>query len=73
MTRTLVDLTGRTFNRWTVIGRAPDRRCRDHGPQVYWICRCACGRNRDVLGNNLKSGKSKSCGRCPKRTVYDTD
>lgn len=70
MAPALRDLTGQTFHRWTVIHRARDRKTL-YGPRVYWICRCACGRNRDVMGSNLKSGKSKSCGRCSKRTVYD--
>lgn len=47
------DLTGRTFDRWTVLSRASGR---------LWNCRCSCGRMKQVYGDNLKSGKSRSCG-----------
>jgi len=28
----------------------------------YWVCRCECGTEREVLAAQLKSGGSKSCG-----------
>jgi hypothetical protein len=56
----LLDLTGRCFGRWTVISRAPNRR-RSH-PITYWLCRCVCGREKEVPGTNLTRGLSKSCG-----------
>lgn len=53
----LIDLTGKTFGRWTVLGRSnavsPPR----------WQCRCDCGTERTVLGVTLRSGQTKSC-RC---------
>ena len=51
------DLTGKTFGRWTVLSRAPNR-----GTRTAWTCKCQCGAIKDVLGCHLKSGKSKSCG-----------
>jgi hypothetical protein len=33
----------------------------------FWRCRCDCGRITVVRGNNLRSGNSKSCGRCPRQ------
>lgn len=56
------DLTGKVFDNWTVIGKAsrPD----------YWLCRCSCGIEKEVSGNSLKRGGSKSCG-CLRRTVKD--
>lgn len=51
------DLTGKTFGRWTVLSRAPNR-----GTRTAWTCKCECGVVRDVLSCHLKSGKSKSCG-----------
>ena len=59
----LDDLTGRRFNRWTVIKRAgtyfaPSR----DGTTPTYLCRCDCGTERVVIGRNIKYGFSKSCG-----------
>lgn len=51
------DLTGRKFNRWTVINREKNK-----GGQVMWKCICDCGNNGIVSGYSLRSGRSKSCG-----------
>lgn len=53
------DLAGRRFGRWTVLRRA-QRLTRSES--VRWLCRCNCGTERSVHGNNLLSGKTKSCG-----------
>jgi hypothetical protein len=29
---------------------------------VYWRCSCRCGRSIEVIGHNLKSGNTQSCG-----------
>lgn len=52
MTR-LIDLTGRTFGRWTVLS---------HAGQKNWRCRCDCGTEKEVDGLSLRDGRSKSCG-----------
>jgi hypothetical protein len=52
-----IDLTGRVFGRWAVIGEGARR-----NGQRMWQCRCACGERRDVSGANLRTGVSKSCG-----------
>lgn len=51
------DLTGQKFGRWTVIERAANRK-----GNTAWKCVCDCGTIRTVLGYNLTSGHSKSCG-----------
>jgi hypothetical protein len=53
----LMDLTGRVFERLTVLGR-DERRV---GPQVHWICQCQCGTVVTASGNKLKSGNTRSC------------
>jgi hypothetical protein len=30
--------------------------------KVYWICRCDCGKTKEVMGSSLLSGRTKSCG-----------
>lgn len=51
-------MIGNTFGRLEVIGSAPDhvRRYR------RWTVRCVCGEEFMVLEDNLKAGKSQSCG-----------
>lgn len=53
----LQDLTGKRFNRLTVIKRTENK-----GKRVMWICKCDCGKICTVQGNNLKNGNTKSCG-----------
>lgn len=54
----LIDLTGKTFGRWTVLYRdGTDKR-----GSVMWRCRCECGTEATVRGSSLTSGNSKSCG-----------
>jgi hypothetical protein len=50
---------GKKFNRWTVIKKSPTHY---HWTNLKYICRCDCGNKKEVCGNNLSSGKSKSCG-----------
>jgi len=52
-----VDMTGRTCGRWTVTGPGPSR-----AGDAYWMCRCACGVERAVVGKDLRRGGSVSCG-----------
>jgi hypothetical protein len=56
--RNFQDLTGRQFDRWTVIAFA------GRNPQGggMWKVRCVCGNMRIVFGPNLTRGQSRSCG-----------
>lgn len=53
----LIDISGQTFGRWTVLQRALSQR-----KDAYWKCRCTCGKEADVQGKSLRRGDSKSCG-----------
>ncbi len=53
-----IDISGKRFGRWTVIHRAGRNKC----GQVTWKCVCDCGTKREVVGSNLRSGRSLSCG-----------
>lgn len=59
------DLSGEVYSRWTVV---EDHVTRDKHSK--WLCRCVCdcGVARLVARNDLKSGKTKSCG-CYKTQV----
>ncbi|MFF0512443.1 hypothetical protein [Streptomyces sp. NPDC004250] len=53
-----IDLTGQTFGRLSVVkeaGRTPQGR-------GTWRCRCECGTEKDIVGNSLRSGTTRSCG-----------
>jgi hypothetical protein len=54
------DYTGKTFNSWTVIKREKNR----YGYKTYWLCRCDCGRQKEVSGSSLVNGTSKQCSSC---------
>lgn len=63
----LIDLTGRRFGRLKVLRRHGTRYGYGARGQVVrteptWLCRCDCGRERVVLGVNLREGRSNSCG-----------
>lgn len=56
-----VELSGRSFGLWLVLGKSTKRgSCGD----VYWKCRCACGKTSDVSSTSLRQGKSKGCHAC---------
>lgn len=46
---------GMKFNNWTIVGKIDSRTFR---------CKCSCGTIKNVALKNLKSGMSKSCGKC---------
>lgn len=60
--REVADLTGMVFGKWTVIKRADDYISPKGRRKATWTCRCECGNIKDVVGELLKSGHSKSCG-----------
>lgn len=51
------NLTGKKFGYWTVLKMAP--REEQH---IYWTCICDCGTIKNLRGDELKSGRSQSCG-----------
>jgi hypothetical protein len=59
MPRHLIDLSGQTFGRLTVIGR--DDTYHAHG-EARWECLCLCGTLMRARGTHLRAGSSRSCG-----------
>lgn len=49
-----IDLTGKRFDRLTVLSRSSN--------SAKWICRCDCGNITEVTTTHLKNGHTKSCG-----------
>ena len=62
----LKDLTGQTFGQLTVVSLLPNRN--KHGKALF-RCRCSCGGwSPAVVGGDLTSGRTKSCG-CEQRRI----
>ena len=53
-----IDIIGHRFGRWTVIKKVENKNGRD----AKFLCLCDCGTEKEVLGKNLRNGRSKSCG-----------
>jgi hypothetical protein len=58
-----INLTGRQFGKWKVLGPAFKRR-----GKTFWRCQCACGVVKPVNGRHLRSGESTQCRGCAHRT-----
>ena len=52
------DRVGDRHGRLIVVSHAG----KDHRKKHLWLCRCDCGKEKVVVGDNLSSGKSNSCG-----------
>lgn len=62
-----IDINGQRFGRLTVVAMT-DRRSHNN---VMWRCACDCGGEVVVVGRDLRSGSTRSCG-CLKRQVLRT-
>lgn len=66
----LIDIIGRRFGAYTVIGLESER---NRFGQVRWLCRCDCGREQLIVGSHLKSRKgARSCILCARRNSKRT-
>ena len=60
----LKDLTGNKYGRLTVINRSNDK-----GRRVKWFCACDCGGSKEIVSDQLISGKTNSCGCLKKESI----
>ena len=58
MTRRYKDITGISFGYWVVLKY---NGVTNEGTALWW-CKCICGLEREVRGDTLRSGTTKSCG-----------
>jgi hypothetical protein len=54
----LIDLTGKIFNKLTVIKRYG----KDKHGNIIWECKCECNNISKVVSRDLKNGNTKGCG-----------
>ena len=52
------NLIGRTFGKLIVLSFGPKRK----DGRFPFICKCVCGKTKEVLGKELKNGRIVSCG-----------
>lgn len=72
-------MIGKRFGLWTVISKGKtksfDRFVKSKNSMKkftlpYWWCKCDCGAEREVAGDNLRKGRSRSCG-CAGSVIID--
>ena len=65
---TIIDnLIGKKIFRWTVISKSENK-----NSKITYLCRCVCGKTKEVAKSSLVSEKSKSCGCLQKEQVRKT-
>jgi len=64
------DLTGKVFGKLTVLSLHGTRYYPSGGGRRLWLCRCECGAETNVAGNNLTNGHTTSCGSQKHRFDY---
>jgi len=52
-------IKGKKFGRLIVLRETGIQKGR-----TKWLCKCDCGRTKEIMGRNLSSGRSRSCGYC---------
>lgn len=61
--KTVPDLTGQKFGRWTVLYRTNNRKILSSAyERIYWYCKCVCGKEKEIYHYNLLASRSSSCG-----------
>lgn len=58
------DLSGMKFGYLTVLKKVPSHITSGGHSLAVWECRCDCGNVVEVLAGNLRTGNTKSCGKC---------
>jgi len=57
----IINLVNKRFGRWVVLKMAETpQNLKTKKP--YWLCRCDCGNEKIVCGDNLRNKKTSSCG-----------
>ena len=57
----IINEIGNIYGMLTVIDRAKDRPF-DKKRNALWLCKCQCGKEKEIIGYNLRGGHSTSCG-----------
>jgi hypothetical protein len=52
-----IDLIGKKYGKLTIISFVGEK-----NKNFFWLCRCDCGKEKEINGMSLRIGRSKSCG-----------
>lgn len=63
-----IDIIGQRFGKLVVIASAEKSKWH----QLKWSCKCDCGNEKKVFGNDLKRGRTLSCGCANKHGMSNT-
>lgn len=58
----LIDMTGQRFGRLKVLELVDMAAIVGEEKRALWLCECECGNQTVVIGANLRSGATRSCG-----------
>ena len=70
--RPTIDETGKRYGCLSVIRRDERPTPPDGRNRAYWVCRCACGREKSILGDHLRTGAITTCSECGTNPVIHT-
>lgn len=59
--RNLINLTGKIFGEYTVLGKDNTRN------SSAWQCKCSCGKIKSIKSQTLRANEARSCGGCKPR------
>jgi len=54
-----IDLTGKRFGKLTVLSESSNR---NSNGAVIWLCKCDCGKTKEIVSQSLIRGLTTSCG-----------
>lgn len=63
------NLSGLIFGSWFVTDTYEVRTRKSGKKTTYWLCRCACGLEKFVIGGQLVYGSSTKCKKCGARKL----
>ena len=64
-----LNLINKKFGRYKVIKQLSKRQ----NGKIMWLCICDCGKERKVVGSNLKNNRSQSCGCLPLEKIKNRE
>lgn len=70
MSGKIMDITGNRYGFLTVLGLDEPRISKAGNKRIMRKCLCDCGNITSVYGGHLRSGHTKSCGKCDKFSTF---
>lgn len=59
MSQKIIDKTGQRFGKLVVVEKCNKR---TNQGNVIWLCKCDCGRSKNIISSSLRYGGTQSCG-----------